>query len=122
VILSNADLDILKAFDRNQDGKLEPEELELAQAAFRVYDPSKALEGVAARIAQTDVGIAATTRPAAPAVVGGGRVPAAAPAQKYAPVSGNTMNASARPVSNRMGSSISFGGDAWDDPSARTRR
>lgn len=41
VILSNADLDILKAFDRNSDGKLEPEEMELAQAAFMAFDPNK---------------------------------------------------------------------------------
>lgn len=41
VILSNSDLDIIKAFDRNKDGILEPEELELAQAAFAAYDPEK---------------------------------------------------------------------------------
>jgi len=40
VILSNADLDLLKAFDRNRDGLLDPEELELAQAAFRAFDPN----------------------------------------------------------------------------------
>jgi hypothetical protein len=39
VILSSADLDLIKAFDRNKDGILEPEELELAQMAFKVFDP-----------------------------------------------------------------------------------
>jgi hypothetical protein len=41
VLLSNEDLAILKAFDKNKDGKLEPEEMELAKAAFRAFDPSK---------------------------------------------------------------------------------
>jgi hypothetical protein len=38
VITSNADLDLIKAFDRNNDGKLEPEEMELAMAAFNAFD------------------------------------------------------------------------------------
>ncbi len=39
MILSSADLDLIKMFDRNKDGVLEPEELEMAQVAFRVLDP-----------------------------------------------------------------------------------
>jgi len=39
VIVSPADLDILKAFDGNKDGVLEPEEMALAQAAFEAWDP-----------------------------------------------------------------------------------
>jgi len=42
VITSNADLDILKAFDGNRDGVLSEAEMDLAQAAFRAYDPGAA--------------------------------------------------------------------------------
>lgn len=39
VLLSNADLDILKAFDSNRDGVLDADELDLAAAAFKALDP-----------------------------------------------------------------------------------
>lgn len=45
VILSNADLDILKAFDGNRDGVLDAEELDLAMAAFNAFDPNKPAAG-----------------------------------------------------------------------------
>lgn len=35
-------MNILKAFDRDGDGRLTNEEMELAQAAFEAYDPSQA--------------------------------------------------------------------------------
>lgn len=40
VILSSEDLEILKAFDRDGDGRLSADEMELAQAAFNAYDPN----------------------------------------------------------------------------------
>ncbi len=40
VITSNADLEILKAFDGNKDGVLSEMEMDLAQAAFAAYDPN----------------------------------------------------------------------------------
>ena len=47
VITSNADLEILKAFDGNKDGFLSDAEMDLAQAAFAAYDPG-AIKGGAA--------------------------------------------------------------------------
>jgi hypothetical protein len=41
VILSSDDLDILKAFDRDGDGRLDADEMDLAQAAFAAFDPSQ---------------------------------------------------------------------------------
>ena len=45
VFASPADLEILKAFDGNRDGRLSPEEMELAQAAFEAWDPGAAAAG-----------------------------------------------------------------------------
>ncbi len=38
VILSQADVDLIKAFDRNKDGLLDASEMDLAQAAFKALD------------------------------------------------------------------------------------
>ena len=82
VILSQADLDLLKAFDRDGDGHLQPAEMELAQAAFKAYDVGQGggggrggRGGAAASAAP-----APTTRGAGP----GGARAAAAPATAVA--------------------------------------
>lgn len=69
VILSQADLDLLKAFDRDGDGHLQPAEMELAQAAFKAYDVG---QGGAGR------GAAASSVPAPRGGPGGTRAAAAA--------------------------------------------
>jgi len=45
VFSSPADLEILKAFDGNKDGRLSPDEMDLAQAAFEAWDPGAAAAG-----------------------------------------------------------------------------
>ena len=97
VITSNDDLDILKAFDANKDGVLSDAEMDLAQAAFRAYDP----------------GAAALGAPSA-AAAGGARAPV-----PPLPIA----EAGARAPSSRANaSSVSFGGENWDDKSARQRK
>jgi hypothetical protein len=38
VLLSQADVDLIKAFDRDRDGRLDAAEMDLAQAAFKAFD------------------------------------------------------------------------------------
>ena len=103
VITSNADLELLKAFDRNKDGQLEPEEMELARAAFAAFDAGA--DKGAARAGGAAAHGAASHSAAAPARAAGG-AGAAAPA----------------PRPDRGKSSVTFGGDSFDDPSARMRK
>ena len=46
----------LQAFDRDKDGVLKPEELDLAQAAFRAYDPAPRADEAAAAAAASGGG------------------------------------------------------------------
>jgi len=118
VITSNADLELLKAFDRNKDGQLEPEEMDLARAAFAAFDAGADKGG----------------RGAAPGGGGGGGGGAGAraqapPAQQQqqaqqahgARQAGGAAAPAPRPA-DRGKSSVSFGGDAFDDPTARQRK
>ena len=94
VITSSADLELLKAFDRNKDGQLEPEEMDLARAAFAAFDPGAARAGAA---------------PAAP------QAPAALAPPAPVPVA-------SRNFARANASTVTFGGGEFDDKAARTRR
>jgi hypothetical protein len=126
VILSSADLDLLKAFDRNKDGHLDPEELELAQAAFLAYDPA-AIASAASKVASSALGAEAmgVLRPGAAAAAARGAGAAAPRPVQAAPAAaaagGPPGSAAVRNRQHNNGSSISFGGDGWDDAAARTR-
>jgi len=123
VITSNADIELLKAFDRNKDGKLDEAEMELAQAAFRAYDPMAAMVSAANAVASS-----ATGKNALNALHTNNNSTTSRPPVQQQPKSILVNNnASNQPPANRnrlnnTSSSVSFGGDAWDDPAARTRK
>lgn len=124
VFMTPADLELLKAFDSDKDGVLSNEEMELAQAAFRAYDPGAAAAGGAVRQAAAKVANSATGREAIAVLhpsaaggqaVGGGRPAPSSGTSRVSPTGfngqvqgGQAMDVAARNKAAQNRSSISF--------------
>lgn len=132
VITSNADIELLKAFDRNKDGKLDEAEMELAQAAFRAYDPMAAMVSAANAVASSTVGKSVMTvlhsnngsnaSSSSTTTAAVNRPVNNQPPKSILTNNNNPSQTGNRNRLNNTTSSVSFGGEAWDDPAARTRR
>lgn len=128
VFMTPADLELLKAFDSDKDGVLSGEEMELAQAAFRAYDPGAAaaaaaqgaVRQAAAKVANSATGreAIAVLHPGAQAggqgMGMGGRPPSVAQGSRVSPtgfngqMQGQALDVAARNKAAQTRSSISF--------------